>query len=634
MIRILLLFLAGCSALAQDLPASEYGKLPPVHSISLSPDGKKLVMLRAMHGTYHAVVTNLVTQKSRIVMAADPAEFHFDSCRFANNERIVCRIRKSLEVSGRRNNQRARIFATTLLAVNADGSNVLQLVRRSKRKIWSYQQSNIIHWLPEQPDEVLIQLLREDTAFPSVYRLNIVTNRLMRVQKFRKGIVDWVIDDQGQIVASGGVDDAGKVEMYVPEGKKFRQLNIDHLTGSGDPSFLGVAADNKSVWVSANFKSNTAGIHRISLRDASVLETIAHEDKYDMNTLQLDSKTNKPLYATVNRQGIETIWFDNKLAAEMTKLQSSIPGKPSNIAYRSKSNDLSKIILQTDGNGTSPAFYLYDRTNGSLAKISDAYTGLGALTDLQSVSYQARDGLEIPAYIALPGPIKDGPWPTIILPHGGPYLRDTNRFDYWVQFFLSRGYAVLKPNFRGSSGYGFDYLSKGYKQWGLKMQDDVIDGLDWMIEQGYADANKTCIVGGSYGGYVALVAAYKSPDRFQCTVAFAAVTDLDKIRAQWRRLGLTVYPDLALQGGASRIENSPMINVGEIALPLLLIHGDVDTRVKVEQSREFAIALEAADKEVIYIEQKNGDHFLSQEHHRIQLLEAMDVFLGKHIGTK
>ncbi|NOX49874.1 MAG: S9 family peptidase, partial [Gammaproteobacteria bacterium] len=234
-------------------------------------------------------------------------------------------------------------------------------------------------------------------------------------------------------------------------------------------------------------------------------------------------------------------------------------------------------------------------------------------------------------YIALPGPKDQGPYPLVIRPHGGPYARTTGNQYFITQYLVNNGYAVLKPNFRGSSGYGDAFMAAGFEQWGMKMQDDLIDGLDWMIAQGYADPQKVCIAGGSYGGYAALVAAFKTAERFKCAVSFAGVTDLDEMALRWRSFRFGAIPAAKIQSGKLRKANSPFDQVDKIGVPLLIVHGDVDRSVMIEQSRSFVAALREVGKPVEYIEQANGDHFFSLQSHRTEYLQALDSFLKKHL---
>jgi dipeptidyl aminopeptidase/acylaminoacyl peptidase len=256
----------------------------------------------------------------------------------------------------------------------------------------------------------------------------------------------------------------------------------------------------------------------------------------------------------------------------------------------------------------------------------------GPIVDFTHVTYKARDGQSIPAYLALPGPAEEGPYPTIIDPHGGPWAEDEGRYFFLNQYFIDRGYAVLKPNFRGSTGYGDAFTAAGFEQWGASMQNDVIDGLDWMIDQNLADANKVCIHGGSYGGYVALVAAYKTPEKFRCAISFAGVSDLADLRNRWYNYRFGRLSTARLPKGEALVNNSPIENVKEMQLPLLIVHGDVDRSVMIEQSRNLAQALSNAGIEHQYIEQPNGDHFFSLQAHRLEYLQALDKFLTKHLS--
>lgn len=641
--QITALALSFSTALADIIPASEFGKLPPIHSMSISPDGSKLVALRAQGDTYHAVVTDLVARKSRLVLAADPDEFLFDWCRFANETRVICQIRKYDVISAALGQgqfyKEGRTIFSRLIAVDIDGSNVLQLVPPSRatgagqdRKWNAINQSSVINWLPGDDKHILIQLVREDRLLPSVYRLNIYTNKLKRIRKYHNNVYQWTADREGKIVLGSGVSGAGEYLSYAVKGRRLAELDIKHLRGETLPLPIAVAKDGKSIWVIANYNSDTRGIHRLLLKDASVVETIFQDEKYDARALYLHPTSQRPVMSEYYSTTQSYRWADENIEKQFNELKTAIPGSPSHVSVVGSDNAFNRLLLHTEGNGTQPSFYLYDRAQGKLTMVGSAYSSVGDIQQLESVSYTARDNLEISAYLALPDEKATGPFPTILLPHGGPWSRDTDQFDYWVQFFVSRGYAVLKPNFRGSSGYGDAFMASGYKQWGLKMQDDLIDGLDWMVEQGYTDPARVCIVGGSYGGYAALVAAHKTSERFKCAVSFAGVTDLDELNRQWSNFEDGAgFAGQRLQSGEARDQNSPILNVDKIGIPLLIVHGDVDRRVMIEQSREFVKVLEKAGKSYTYIEQQNGNHHLSLESHRIEFFEAMDGFLSEHL---
>jgi dipeptidyl aminopeptidase/acylaminoacyl peptidase len=255
------------------------------------------------------------------------------------------------------------------------------------------------------------------------------------------------------------------------------------------------------------------------------------------------------------------------------------------------------------------------------------------LPETEKVSYQARDGLKIEAYLTLPNNFDGKPIPAIIQPHGGPMVREYGGFDYWTQFFVNRGYAVLQPNFRGSSGYGHEFEMQAVGQYGMAMQDDLTDATNWLIKQGIADPGRICIVGASYGGYAALLAAAKTPDLFQCAISFAGLSDLLAQRNKARNYVNKVVALEQYGRDSKQLEdNSPINLVDKITIPLLLVHGDDDRVVDVEQSRAMVEALEDRDKKFEYIELEHGTHYLDNQQHRTTLFKAMDTFLARYLG--
>ena len=327
-------------------------------------------------------------------------------------------------------------------------------------------------------------------------------------------------------------------------------------------------------------------------------------------------------------------WFNDTWKRRYDTFMKAIPGQQAIIVSTDASGE--KLVFSVQGKDHGPAFYLFDSAKPSIVNFGRLYGGLedSRVVAKQPVSYKSRDGLQIPAYLSLPHE-GTAPYPTVILPHGGPIARDSAEFDYWSQFLVTRGYAVLQPNFRGSSGYGRSFMEAGYSQWGQKMQDDIIDGLQWMVTEKIADPKKVCIVGGSYGGYAALVAAYQTPDRFNCAVSFAGVSDMRRLLFGMRNaIGGQRATNRIVTNvkGWSSLENiSPITNVDKIAVPLLLVHGDEDDRVAVKQSRDLVAKLEKTGAEYQYLELEGGDHFLSLENHRIEFFSQMDAFLSENL---
>jgi dipeptidyl aminopeptidase/acylaminoacyl peptidase len=253
------------------------------------------------------------------------------------------------------------------------------------------------------------------------------------------------------------------------------------------------------------------------------------------------------------------------------------------------------------------------------------------LTEHKLVTYKARDGIEIEGYLTLPKNI-EGPVPAILHPHGGPGARDLSGFDYWTSFFTNRGYAVFRPNFRGSTGYGLEFAESQMQSWGLAMQDDLEDAALWLVKEGIAKKDKMCIVGASYGGYAAAMAAVKTPDLFQCAISFAGVTDLRQLVVRSRRYVNTKFVKKQIGSDTDDLKaRSPYHNAEKIKIPMLIVHGEDDRIVDVSHSEKLAEELADLKRPVEFIELENGDHYLSIQRNRHQFFAAMDVFLKRHL---
>ena len=415
--------LSGSVETTADLPpVAEFAKLPPVRGPSLSPDGSKAVMLGAINGTYHAVVRDLETNANRLLMAADPKQFLFNWCRFANNERIVCSIRSYVTLrAGRtsaeiRRYKDPRIVLTRLLAANVDGSDVLQLIpeavsRTGRDLIWNApNQDNVISWLPDEPAHIMVQLAREDRIKPTVYRLNIYTNKLSKVRRLHDAVVQWYADRDGNIRIGAGIRRLKPVAFSL-SGGKWNELDLSHLVGVNPPDVLAFAADGESVWVAANYGSATRGIYRVHERTGEVLETLAHDPDHDIyRNLHLHPTTLQPLMVHYDKDLHVVRWFDDELRRRVEQVAAVLPGKPSFVDAIAYDDAVNRLLIIAEGNGTLPTWYLYDHA----AKRLDprAYRGIGQPVDAVLVRYESRDGAEIPAYLTLPGPRADGPYPT------------------------------------------------------------------------------------------------------------------------------------------------------------------------------------------------------------------------------
>ncbi len=621
-------------------PVEAFASLPAMTQPALSPDGRHLVTLRTIGDTQHAFVTDVSTARTNPVLAADPARFFINYCRWANNERLLCSIRSYGELKSGRNNyfyREGRTTFTRLIAVNADGSEQLALVPEPvNRELgdlkWNaIDQDNLISWLPEEPDHVLIALNRDDRLRPSVYRLNIYSNKLTRVRKYHDSVFSWYADVSGTLRFAIGYENDRPAAFSI-SGQRLKRLDVSRYTELEQPRVLTLSPDGSELIVGTYYGGDRYRYLRADPLTGELAGTVFEDPQHDLfgGGLMLNGRTREPIVIQYFGEQRRRHWLDDEQKSRLEPVFEALAPVHSDIQLVSVAPDAPRAVFRASGKGTTPTYYLYDHAGKNLQRLLVTYPDIPRVVDFEVVSYDSRDGWPITAYLARPD--GDGPFPTVVFPHGGPNLRDYPSFDYWTQFFVSRGYAVIKPNFRGSVGYGAAHLTAGFDQWGLRMQDDVMDALDWMIGMEIADPDRVCVVGGSYGGYVALVAAFKAPERLRCAVSFAGVSDLDDLKIHWRNFELGELSVARIQDGKSVRDNSPIRQVEKIGVPLLIAHGDADRSVMIEQSRELVAALEKAGKPHRYIEQTDGDHFLSNQRHRIEFFQAMDVFLGEHIG--
>ena len=380
------------------------------------------------------------------------------------------------------------------------------------------------------------------------------------------------------------------------------------------------------LYVFSNHEGGSVNLYEFDVLSNSFIRAVmpgAHEAvlgfvKYGRLIGYSVSETSSPVY------------LDADYVREAKVINRALPD--SNNRIINISTDGKRVLVYVALGNEPPAYWLLDRTSGkpTLSPVAETYPKLEpeqiALT--QRVSYKARDGREIPAFVTLPIGYqlkKDKPISFVVLPHGEQTSHDVSSFDYQVQFLASRGYGVLQPQFRGSSGYGAAFETAGYQQWGLAMQDDVTDGTRWLVEQKYADPARIALVGTGYGGYAALMGAVKEPSLYRCAVAIAPVTDLPLLI---ERLHEFYFGDLNIPriGTDSEVleKTSPARNTDRIRIPLLLVHGRKDYTVPVAHTERMEEALRKAGKpvEVLYLD--NADHYLSRGDDRLAALRALD----------
>jgi dipeptidyl aminopeptidase/acylaminoacyl peptidase len=330
--------------------------------------------------------------------------------------------------------------------------------------------------------------------------------------------------------------------------------------------------------------------------------------------------------------------FDAQLKSKHRSIDKALPGRFNSIYSRSRSGDVAVIRSMSDREPGE--FFIANLDKLSMSQLGRArpWFSENKLAPMQPIQFKARDGITLNGYLTLPLGKDPKNLPFVMLPHGGPWLRDSWVFDEEVQFLANRGYGVLQVNFRGSTGYGRKLFEAGLKQWGAAMQDDITDGVKWLVSEGYADSNRIAIYGGSYGGYAALSGLCFTPEIYRCGISLCGVSDIyTQFREPARNNRYLKLFFASAVGDLSKerpelMARSPLENTDKIVAPVLLAHGDKDPIVDVKQTIRMVRELKKRGKEVEFIRKENEFHGFQQETNRVEFYGAMEQFLAKHLG--
>jgi len=401
----------------------------------------------------------------------------------------------------------------------------------------------------------------------------------------------------------------------------------------------GFTSNPNELIISSYAGKDTIGLYVYDLSAKKVTRKIYHNDKYDASGVILSKDGGDVIGARYTADTPQTEMIGNNDTV-LEAMRRKNPGYT--IDFVDQSGDGQTVIFKLSNPYDPGGMMIVTGSSGTPKFLGMMRPELPnpSLGEVIGVKYKARDGQKIPSYVTLPPMVTDTSQiknlPFIVLPHGGPYGRDSKRFDYFAQFFATRGYGVLQMNFRGSDGFGKAYKEAGRQNWTI-MQDDVEDGTKWLFEKGYADPKRTCIAGWSYGGYAALMGAAKNPDLYNCAISMAGVTDIRAlIRDEGKyRFGKASARNFVGAGFSDKDDvkaNSPVKIAADMSVPLFLAHGTLDQQVHFNQYKRMKKALKKSKAKVTYMEFKDEDHYLSNQDNRMKFFKGLDKFLEQSNG--
>jgi len=624
---------AASPAAPAPAPAAERGRIasadfaarPLLSRPTLSPGGGWVLAMLATPGTPSLGLIAVAGKDIRTF--ALPKGFEIVSYRWAGDGRVLVSVGRNTPWIGGED-----VYATRLIAYDVATRKSTFIGRPDEGP-----KGDDILWVDPDGGALLLAIQRTIYDYPSVFRVDLTTGAMKEVVHQRDDVWDWYADGSGVVRAGVGYDKDKWSLVYrrgatAPFRKAGKARYDDNKASLG---LLRFALDSDQGYILSNEKTGRDALYRFNYQTLELGDLVYQSATNDVSdyTLTDDGAAVRAAYFTDERDRVE--WFDPAMKTLQADLDKAVGGREAWIVSRSRDGK-HMLVLVTAPNDPG-SYYYYTPEEGvmhRLAAVNERLKGR-TLAATRPVAYQARDGLAIHAYLTLPPGREGKGLPLIVMPHGGPFgVRDNGDYDPYVQFLASRGYAVLQPNYRGSESYGREFEEKGNGQWGRAMQDDLDDGMDWLVKQGIADPKRVCLVGASYGGYAALWGAVRNPERYRCAASLAGISDVGRQLKYSKDFFRSAKRARAwrdrVQGDAEAGEISPLAQVARLKVPVLLAHGRDDQTVPVKQSELFAKALQAAGKPVEFVAYEKEGHGLSDPANLEDYLDRLEAFLAKY----
>ena len=645
--------LGQASALAQQAPPpiEAFGRLPAAASAAISPDGTQVVFAAALEGPLDIAVIDLATRQMSYRRGLG-AETQLRSVGWADDGRVsfvVSRTftRDQTPIIGELVRDRRLNFYRSGVLDLASGNAALLIAEGFTG--WASSGNRLIAPIEGDPGfgRLLGPTIAGDRVRIGLYRVDFSNDRVapLPLRGMTSDTQDILLDERGAPLARIDSDySTNHWSISVSDGDSWRQI-LDGVSSTGEPPDLeGLLPDGRFAMLDLDDQNELVVLYAVD-RATGAKEVLFRRSGYDLSDAILDPWTRRVVGVRWTEEDRHQHFFEPALQAVYERLQAIADN--GNVQIRSWSRDRSRVLIYIEHGFDGGGYYVFTPAANELMPLLKRYPELqgAALGDRQSITFPARDGTRIPAYLSLPPNVEPRNLPLVVLVHGGPHgVRDDMDFDFWAAFLASRGYAVLQANYRGSGGYGAHWEQAGYRQWGSgRMQTDVEDGAAGLVRAGIADAHRICIVGASYGGYAALAGAALTPDRYRCAVSVAGVSDLVDM-LQTGRYASGAHSESSdfwrmsigdLNSDRDAIRAISPVNLADrVHIPILLMHGTDDTVVPISQSQRMYDRLRAAGKDVRFVQLQGDDHWLSDANTRIQMLRELETFLATNLAPQ
>ncbi len=631
-----------------------YGAPAALENVIVSPDGKHLAMMVPGGDTGGVSILKI----GGTSCAFGSKELKFRDIFWANSERLVVEVSFTYAADKDSPDPRYTYEISRAISVDANCQDSKELLA-DMRGLGRITGFDVIGRAPDgrnllvaalnvrAPARALDTKLKGiATTSVDVFLVDAATGKSEKYENGSNSTIEWYADAAGKLpLRLEKEENSGRITAQARIGGSKDWETVYDSAAVSDAarglSFLAIGNRPDTAYVMTRNGGDKYGIYEFDFKTKAVTRQVFQHQRVDASGVILDRYSHQGVGVAYIDDYPVAEYFDRGFAQMQADLQATFPGE--HVEVRSVSSDGKKFVAFVEGKqNPGGVFHFVDMTIPNMSIVGERYPAIKAadIAPVTSFTYKARDGMTIPAYLTLPPGSSGKGLPLVVLPHGGPDSRDNASFNTWPQYLATRGYAVLQPQFRGSEGFGARHEDAGYHRWGLEMQDDITDGVQYLIANGTANPAKVCIFGWSYGGYAALAGVAFTPDLYKCGVSGAGPSDLLLLVGDAARRSESVHLAgkswRSLLGDPTKdrarlIATSPAKHVGNIKAPVLLIHGKDDIVVPIWQSTVMADAMKEAGKPVEMVTITGDDHWLSRASTKKRVLQEVDRFLGTYL---
>jgi len=614
---------AAPEAVPPKIPVADLAASPALSDPLLSPDGHRIAA-RALLGKKTLLVIINADDPNSTRVEIPTGNYNLADVHWAGSRKVLLTLSSTGFVYG----MRVPIFR--LVSLDLETRQSLNVDQKSQGIL----AGDVLYTDPSGA-WALVASQDDVQTSPSVKRVDLTTGLATVQERAQHEIWDWYVDAQGVVRGGVAYDNKHWTLWYRDEpNQPLRAMHGRFDEGDSSVDRFVIGQKDGTGEIITNEKTGRFAAYRYDFKTGNIGQTVYENPKVDISEIMLEPDTGKIRGVRYEDDRWRTHWVDPTFADLQAKLDRALPGADNQVV--SLSTDGNRALILSGSASDPPTYFLLDRKAAHMHPVIEVYDRIDpkVLTPVEAVSYAARDGLTIPAYLTLPRGKEAKGLPLVLLPHGGPFARDDWGYDPIVQFLANRGYAVLQPEFRGSTGYGKSFVESGYGEWGHKMQDDLDDGVDWLVKSGKVDPKRVCIMGGSYGGYAALWGAIRNPDRYRCAISYAGVSDLAaQLRDNRKSFSATRYfkrwrTKVAGEGKVDLSTVSPITFADRMKVPVLIAHGEEDVTVSPVQSHAMVAALTRAHAKVSPVFYRDGGHDWGDSGILADFLGRLETFLA------